>query len=74
MEMKNVTELIEMKNGNSFIEELMIVCNTKQEAHVLAEDWCKLHDSVLDDIFSKSEQSLNQSDHRTIYYAKVHLN
>lgn len=69
--MKNDTEIIEMKIENSFIEQLMIISETKENASKAAKKWCDENNCLLEDIQSKSEQNSHYKDSRIVFYAKV---
>ncbi len=69
--MKKNTEIIEMKIENSFIEQLMIISETKADASEAAKEWCEKNKCSLEYIESDMEQSSNCKDLRTVFYAKV---
>ncbi len=69
--MKHDIEIIEMQIENSFIEQLMIIAETKEDASEAAKKWCEENSCLLENIQTDFEQSSNTEDPRTVFYAKV---
>ncbi len=69
--MKSNIEIIEMQIENSFIEQLMIIAETKEDASDAAKKWCEENNCRLEYIQTEMEQSSFSKDSRLVFYAKV---
>ncbi|MDQ6844852.1 MAG: hypothetical protein M3Z92_10935 [Bacteroidota bacterium] len=69
--MNTRVEVIEIKLENRFIDELIVIAKTKDEASYAAEKWCDEHNCELKYLFSEHEFSGNTQDPRMAFYAKI---